>query len=64
MGEEVGGRVRLKWPNDVYVVTGGKGDAEKREKIGGILVTTNFSGGMVDIIVGESFSFFFSISEY
>lgn len=52
MGQEIGARVRLKWPNDVYVVGGGRGQEEKREKIGGILVSTNFSDGKVDIIVG------------
>jgi biotin-(acetyl-CoA carboxylase) ligase len=47
---ERGNCTRLKWPNDIYAVVGpGAGD---RNKIGGILVTTSFSSGSVDIIVG------------
>ncbi|KAI0249778.1 hypothetical protein BJV78DRAFT_1224805 [Lactifluus subvellereus] len=42
-----GARVKLKWPNDVYVeLPGGE------KKVGGILVNTSFSGGNVDIVVG------------
>ena len=44
-----GDRVRLKWPNDIYVITEHSGP----KKIGGILVNTSFMGGSVDIIVGE-----------
>lgn len=57
MGEEAGNKVRLKWPNDVYARVGagdgvsGKGQGEWR-KIGGILVSTNFSGGKIDIVIG------------
>ncbi|KAI0050317.1 class II aaRS and biotin synthetase [Auriscalpium vulgare] len=43
-----GARVKLKWPNDVYVEDPG---AEKR-KVGGILVNMSFQGGKVDVIVG------------
>ncbi|KAF8626706.1 hypothetical protein AX15_004719 [Amanita polypyramis BW_CC] len=39
--------VKLKWPNDLYAVTG-----EVKKKIGGILVNTSFSDGKVDIIIG------------
>ncbi|TFY54489.1 hypothetical protein EVJ58_g8836 [Rhodofomes roseus] len=53
LGKE-GKRVRLKWPNDVYVVTS---DGEKK-KIGGILVNTSFSGGKVDIVIGSGLNVF------
>ncbi|EJD07395.1 class II aaRS and biotin synthetase [Fomitiporia mediterranea MF3/22] len=43
-----GDRVRLKWPNDIYAVTGHAGP----KKIGGILVNTSFMGGHVDIVIG------------
>ena len=43
-----GSSIRLKWPNDVYAL-----DGNERKKIGGILVNTSFSGGKVDIIIGE-----------
>lgn len=46
-----GESVRLKWPNDLYVVMA---DGELK-KVGGILVTTNFSGGKVDVVVGQYF---------
>jgi len=42
-----GNQVRLKWPNDIYAILDGE-----RRKIGGILVSTNFSGGNVDIVIG------------
>ncbi|GLB41500.1 putative biotin-protein ligase, N terminal [Lyophyllum shimeji] len=42
-----GEQVRLKWPNDIYAVLDGE-----RRKIGGILVSTSFSGGNVDIVIG------------
>ncbi|KAG5717037.1 Biotin--protein ligase [Termitomyces sp. T112] len=44
---KVGNSVRLKWPNDIYVLVDGE-----RKKIGGILVNTSFSGGKVDIVIG------------
>ncbi|KAH9916919.1 uncharacterized protein B0H18DRAFT_1136951 [Fomitopsis serialis] len=53
LGEE-GRRARLKWPNDVYVVTN---TGEKR-KIGGILVNTSFSGGKVEIVIGSGLNVF------
>jgi len=53
LGEE-GKRARLKWPNDVYVVTN---TGEKR-KIGGILVNTSFSGGKVEIVIGSGLNVF------
>jgi biotin--protein ligase len=44
-------RVKLKWPNDVYVeLPGGE-----KKKVGGILVNTSFSSGNVDIVVGACF---------
>ncbi|OCH92771.1 class II aaRS and biotin synthetase [Obba rivulosa] len=45
---KLGGKVRLKWPNDIYVVLD---DGEKR-KIGGVLVNTSFNGGSVEVIIG------------
>ncbi|KAF9476063.1 class II aaRS and biotin synthetase [Pholiota conissans] len=45
-----GEKVRIKWPNDLYAVTGpAKGDLRK---IGGVLVNTSFSSGKVDIVIG------------
>lgn len=45
-----GDRVRLKWPNDIYVIR----DDQGLKKVGGILVNTSFTGGMVDVIIGLS----------
>ncbi|KAK2460803.1 hypothetical protein APHAL10511_007273 [Amanita phalloides] len=39
--------IRLKWPNDIYAVTG-----DEKKKIGGILVNTSFLDGKVDVIIG------------
>lgn len=44
-----GARVKLKWPNDVYVELPG---SDMKKKVGGILVNTSFSGGNVDVVVG------------
>lgn len=44
-----GERVRLKWPNDIYVL---EADGTKK-KIGGILITTNFMDNMMHIVIGE-----------
>ncbi|KAH8993588.1 class II aaRS and biotin synthetase [Lactarius hatsudake] len=49
LGKDYGARVKLKWPNDVYVELPG-GDTKK--KVGGILVNTSFSGGNMDVIIG------------
>jgi biotin--protein ligase len=50
LGADVGAKVRIKWPNDLYAATGpGKDDLRK---IGGVLVNTSFSGGKVDIVIG------------
>ncbi|KAF9523766.1 hypothetical protein CPB83DRAFT_862250 [Crepidotus variabilis] len=51
LGENLGGRVRIKWPNDIYADVGVDGK-EDLKKIGGVLVNTSFQGGMVDIIIG------------
>ena len=48
-----GERVRIKWPNDIYVVAR---DGEKK-KVGGILVNTSFGAGKVEIVIGVSFLF-------
>ncbi|KAF9003960.1 biotin-ligase [Cyathus striatus] len=42
-------RVRLKWPNDIYALVGAQ---DEKKKIGGVLVSTSFLGGNVDIIIG------------
>lgn len=68
LGAKAGARVRLKWPNDIYTAPvdydpnkrlpkprGRKStDASELKKLGGVLVSTNFSGGEVDMIVGAS----------
>jgi len=51
LGEKLGSKVRLKWPNDLYVDLGVDGK-EDLKKFGGILVNTNFQGGKVDIVIG------------
>jgi len=56
LGAERGARVRLKWPNDVYVNLASEAESwagpEKMKKVGGILVNTNFSDGNVDVVIG------------
>jgi len=47
---KLGEKMRLKWPNDLYVVVG-SGDTD-RKKIGGILVNTNLTGNKVEIVIG------------
>jgi biotin--protein ligase len=49
---KLGEQVRLKWPNDFYVVT--VTDGRDRKKIGGILVNTSFTGNQVEIVIGET----------
>jgi biotin-(acetyl-CoA carboxylase) ligase len=65
--------VRLKWPNDIYTAPadydpnkrpprprGRKSnptDVSELKKLGGVLVSTNFSGGEVDMIVGALMSY-------
>ncbi|CAE7201535.1 unnamed protein product [Rhizoctonia solani] len=44
-----GERVRLKWPNDIYVLDK---DGKTKKKIGGILITTNFMGNELHAIIG------------
>ena len=39
--------VRLKWPNDLYVLVEGE-----NKKIGGILVNTSFSNGKAEVVIG------------
>jgi biotin--protein ligase len=43
--------IRVKWPNDLYALVGDGG--EKKRKVGGVLVNTSFSGGKVDVVIGE-----------
>jgi biotin--protein ligase len=52
LGEKLGSKVRIKWPNDIYADIGVDGK-EDFKKVGGILVNTNFEGGKVDIVVGS-----------
>lgn len=51
LGGTDGQKVRLKWPNDLYVAIGPS--KEDLRKIGGVLVSTNFFAGKVDIVIGE-----------
>ncbi|TFK53166.1 class II aaRS and biotin synthetase [Heliocybe sulcata] len=48
LGPKYGESVRIKWPNDLYVV-----DAEGRKKVGGILVNTSFGTGGVEAVIGS-----------
>lgn len=48
----LGEKVRLKWPNDLYAIIGP--DDADRKKIGGILVNTSFTGNQVEIVIGET----------
>jgi biotin--protein ligase len=54
LGSKAGGRVRLKWPNDLYAVESDSEEAntETAEKIGGVLVSASFTGKNVDIVIG------------
>ena len=49
---EYGKRVRIKWPNDVYAVT----EKGETKKICGILVSTSFSSGKAEIVIGMGIS--------
>jgi biotin---protein ligase len=55
---KIGDRVRLKWPNDIYVLPGDSSRVEDAKKIGGILVNTSFSAGQVDVVIGKSLDYF------
>ena len=50
----VGKQVRIKWPNDIYIVD--MGEHNEKRKIGGVLVNMHFSGSNVEIIIGTSLS--------
>lgn len=43
-----GEKVRIKWPNDLYVVQEGE-----KHKVGGILVHSSFQVGVTTIVIGE-----------
>ena len=43
-----GDRVKIKWPNDIYIVGGGNA----KTKVAGILVYTTILGDDVDIVIG------------
>jgi biotin--protein ligase len=46
----LGEKLRMKWPNDLYVVVG-NGDSD-RKKVGGILVNTIFTANQAEIVIG------------
>lgn len=46
-----GDRVRIKWPNDVYLVS--DGGEQKPVKVSGILVYTTTDGEFADIVIGS-----------
>lgn len=54
LGSKAGGRVRVKWPNDMYAVESDSGEPnrENAKKIGGVLVSASFTGNNVDIVIG------------
>lgn len=54
LGAKAGRRVRLKWPNDLYAVIGPDEEANTKNvrKIGGVLVSVSFMGGIVNIVIG------------
>ncbi|KAG8732500.1 biotin holocarboxylase synthetase [Ceratobasidium sp. 423] len=45
-----GERVRLKWPNDIYILDA---DGKTKKKIGGILITTNFMDNTLHAVIGS-----------
>jgi biotin--protein ligase len=55
LGAERGARVRLKWPNDVYVDLPSSSSSvvgSEKKKVGGVLVNMSFADGNVDLIIG------------
>jgi biotin--protein ligase len=54
LGGKAGGRVRLKWPNDIYAVESDSEEVNREnvKKIGGVLVSASFTGRNVDIVIG------------
>ena len=54
LGSKAGGRVRLKWPNDIYAVESDSEEVntENAKKIGGVLVSASFTGNNVDVVIG------------
>ena len=54
LGSKDGGRVRLKWPNDIYAVESDSEEVntENAKKIGGVIVSASFTGKSVDIVIG------------
>ena len=60
LGSKAGGRVRLKWPNDLYAAVESDSDevnTENVKKIGGVLVSASFTGSNVDIVIGMGLLF-------
>lgn len=53
LGAERGARVRLKWPNDVYVdLPSSLSSGSEKKKVGGVLVNMSFADGNADVIIG------------
>ena len=54
LGSKAGGRVRVKWPNDIYAVESDSEEVntENAKKIGGVLVSASFTGKSVDVVIG------------
>lgn len=61
LGSKAGGRVRLKWPNDIYAVQSDSEEPnrENAKKFGGVLVSASFTGSNVDIVIGMFLFLFF-----
>jgi biotin--protein ligase len=55
LGAERGARVRLKWPNDVYVdLPSSSSGGGAKKKVGGTLINMSFADGNADVIIGTS----------
>jgi biotin--protein ligase len=54
LGAERGARVRLKWPNDVYIDLPSSSSGGEKKKVGGILINMSLASGNADVIVGTS----------
>lgn len=45
--------VRIKWPNDIYALVKGEDGKVEKQKMGGILVNTNYANGSFKVMVGQ-----------
>lgn len=51
--DQVGKRIRLKWPNDIYADMGvERGEEARWQKIGGILVNSSYAGSDFNLVIG------------